>query len=169
LFEKWAVITVVLAVAAGWGCRSRPVEHEGEKSAPFVAHRHPNGLTLELPGELSAVPSDDGFSIRPASYATRRNYDETRVRLVGPGALPPGDWPDRRAVGDVTYLYRIEPAGEGSGGQEWKLVARADLGGHIVLCEHYTQSELAKPDFEPAWRLLAGVRVGSASPSVQAP
>jgi hypothetical protein len=97
------------------------------------------------------------------------HYDETRIRLVGRDGIPGGDWPERKTVGDITYLYRIEPAGQGSGGEEWKLEAYADVGGRFVLCVHYTQVQVSPPDFEPTWQLLARARVGSASPSAQAP
>ena len=135
----------------------------------MVTHHHPNGLTVDLPDDLSAVQSDDGFSIRPAGFESRRTYDETRIRLVGRGGLPQGDWPERRKVGDITYLYRLEPAGEGSGGEEWRLVAYADVGGRLILCVHYTQVKVAPPDFEPAWRILAGARVVAPAESPPSP
>ena len=126
----------------------------------MVTHHHPNGLTLRLPDELSIVQGDDGFTIRPAGFESRRVYDETRVRLVARGGLPPGDWPERRTVGDSTYAYRIERVGEGSGGEEWRLAAYADVGGRFILCVHHTQVEVSPPDFEPAWRILGGASLG---------
>lgn len=135
----------------------------------MVSHSHPNGLVLELPAELSVVTIDDGFWIRPADFEDRRAYDRTRIRLVGRAGLPLGEWPQRRELGDVAYRYRTESVGGGSGGEEWELIAYAEAGDRFILCVHHTQVELAEPDFEPAWRMLAGVRLATPAPSPRSP
>ncbi len=118
-----------------------------------VRHRHPNGLSLDLPDSLVVERTSDGFRVRPPGTGNAvRNPVEVVASLRPGGARPGGGrWSTRRGA-----RYRVLEDEGGSGGAGYRLEAwKKHPGGHVRF-EQYTQREGGAPDFALAWRVIGG-------------
>ncbi|HEX7243845.1 MAG TPA: Tsi3 family protein [Longimicrobiaceae bacterium] len=117
-----------------------------------VRHRHPNGLSLDLPESLVVERTPDGFRVRPPSAGNAVRNPAEVVASLRPDAARPGDgrWSTRRGV-----RYRVLEDEGGSGGTGYRLEAWKE---HVRF-EQYTQREGGAPDFALAWRVIGGSRV----------
>ncbi len=159
------LLIALLAAMAGCSDSSSPPQPDKDTVVKSMQLNHSNGLVLTLPDDrFQVLESEMGFRIGPPDAESIRNPFEIEV-ILQPGEHPPaGEWPNARNVGTVVARYRIEVAAGGSGGDEHTLTAWIPCqSGHIVLRQAQQSEPPQKPDFSPAWAVLATARCEDAT------
>jgi hypothetical protein len=154
------LIAALLTAMVACSDSSGPPQPDKDAVVKSMQFKHSNGLVLTLPdGDFQVLESETGFRLSPPNAESMRNPFEIEVFLHPGEPSPDGEWPNTRNVGTVDARYRIEVAAGGSGGDEHTLTAWIPCqSGHIVLRQAQQSEPPQKPDFNPAWVVLAAAR-----------
>jgi hypothetical protein len=123
-------------------------------SPPLV---HPSGLTVVVPrGDYGAHPTATGFRIEPAAAAHQRSPWSVDLRLAADPLA--GKTVETRNLDGRETRYHVEiDDTAGSGGPLHTLTATASCGSRTIVLTATQQAEPpARPDWSPAWSILAG-------------
>lgn len=153
--EKCFLIVLICVVFSG--CTGDASADNRRENAPAETKmkeiKHPNGLRLNAPENLTVNQTAAGFAVAPPSS---RGMSEVEISVEETGgAAADESFSKRKTIGGRTIVYKIERRSSGgSGGDEYTAAALETIGNRTIRYEQSDTAETGEPSFEFFWSLV---------------